>query len=29
MACRAIAEEQAIQLDALIQWVSRQLGATE
>jgi hypothetical protein len=27
--CRAIAEEQAIQLDALIQWVSRQLGATE
>jgi hypothetical protein len=29
IACRAIAEEQAIQLDALIQWVSRQLGATE
>ncbi len=29
IACRAIAEEQAMQLDALITWVQRQLGVTE
>jgi hypothetical protein len=29
IACRAIAEEQAMQLDALITWVQRQMGVSE